>query len=208
MLIFISLRSFTFFFSLLILTAALHNFIYILFCFTRYFLFACTFFYGDFGYNTRNEGHSLFFQKNTKNWNKEKSKTKIQQEKEKRSQNNLNARHFDRNSINPTVWRQRVKFSMQRMWLNVQVNRGARDYVTSANLSWSIHNSFHLFLYHASHFQHAGICAFHCIRLHLSISSSMGSDLPLNHEVVVWNWCACVRLSLCRTEGSNNEKIV
>lgn len=141
------------------------HFMYILVYFAR---FMHIFFrWNDFSHYSANEGHSLclFFEK-------KKKKYKILF--------SISVRHFDWNSINRNLWRQ---------WLNYRwcvcmivltfVNRGARDYVTSAHLrieflftSFSMHiNIVHTHAY--SHTITNIFCIFERWFLHLSMSSKL-----------------------------------
>lgn len=100
------------------------HFIYIFVYFALYSFAVCL--SGDIRRNTWNEGHSLF------------SKTEIISQ---------NARHFDRNSISShclTLAASAEPIEMLMWSKYIQVNRVARDYVTSVNLK--IDSSVHLFL--------------------------------------------------------------
>lgn len=139
------------------------HFMYILVYFAR---FMHIFFrWNDFSHYSANEGHSLcLFLK------KQKKKYKIL----------FSVRHFDWNSINRNLWRQ---------WLNYRwcvcmivltfVNRGARDYVTSAHLRIEfLFTSFsmHINIVHTHAYCHTItniFCIFERWFLHLSMSSKL-----------------------------------
>lgn len=155
------------------------HFIYILVYFARYSFAVCL--YGDSRHNTRNEGHSLF-SKNRKLFHK------------------MHVILIEIPLV-PTAWRRPASVEML-MWVEyIQVNRIARDYVTSVNLK--IDSPFHLFLCRIATYSHA---LAHCSG-HLS---------TFMHESVdcLWPWAtlwAKVRMRqtvASRTEGSTIEKIV
>lgn len=147
-----------------------------------------------------------------------KKKNLKSQNQRKISQNILNARHFDRNSINPTAWRHWVKFdatyvvALCMCTVSVEVNRDARDYVTISQfklINSLLFTSFFItcLFYLSMMLVYTFLSSFVAL-----VDSIYGRiKLPMNREVVVW-WerLVCMRqtVALPRAEGSNNEKIV